>query len=123
MTQEFKTARPVRLDQLQAELETLLEASRLVGLSAQCPGGNEITLVLDLNGSVLTPEEERAVLEAVAGHVPDETWGSDDEETLRSLLARPVGSLTTSDLELAIRRLVDILGIGKAAISQPAWEE
>ncbi len=111
---ELKIDRPVRLDQLQAELRSVLGPARLSGLSAYFPSDCDGTvLVLHLDGPDLSSEEAPVVMQAIAAHVPDDMWGSDqDERTLWSLLERPA-SPSSVELEAAFRALVRLLRIEK----------
>jgi len=109
---QFKTgSKAVRLEQLTDELRALPGLARICGLSACGPlpaGDTEISVHVD--DVALSVEEERAVAETIARHVPDPQWGvSTEEKELAAILARSEGSLSLADLERAFRVLARTL--------------
>jgi len=109
---QFKTSgKAVRLDQLTDEIRALAGLARVYGLSACGPspvGDMEISVHVD--DIALSVEEERAVAETIASHVPDPLWGvSTEEQELAAILARGEGSLSLADVERALRTLVRTL--------------
>ena len=109
---QFKTgSKAVRLEQLTDEIRALPRLARICGLSACGPlpaGDTEISVHVD--DVALSVEEERAVAETIARHVPDPQWGvSTEEKELAAILARSEGSLSLADLERAFRVLARTL--------------
>ena len=83
----------VRLDQLTEEIRALPGLSRLQGLSASIDQvAGEVEIRVHVEAPALTTEEERAIAEAVARHVPDPQWGvSEEEKELAAILSRGRG--------------------------------
>jgi len=105
---QFKTSgKAVRLDQLTDEIRTLPGLSRTYGLSACGPSAaGDMEISVHVDDIALSVEEERAVAETIARHVPDPQWGvSTEEKELAAILARSEGSLSLADLERALRVL------------------
>jgi hypothetical protein len=108
----FKTGiRALRLDQLTDEMRALPGLAGIRGLSASGPSpAGDIEITVHTGDVALSAEEERAVADAIARHVPDPQWGlSDERKELAAVLARSEGSLSVRDLEKALRLLARTL--------------
>lgn len=105
---QFKTgSKAVRLEQLTDEIRALPRLARIYGLSACGPSAaGDMEISVHVDDVALSVEEERAVAETIARHVPDPQWGvSTEEKELAAILARSEGSLSLADLERALRVL------------------
>ena len=108
----FKTGiRALRLDQLTDEIRALAGLAGIRGLSASGPSpAGDIEITVHTGDVALSAEEERAVADAIARHVPDPQWGlSDERKEMAAVLARSEGSLSVRDLEKALRLLARTL--------------
>ena len=105
---QFKTSgKAVRLDQLTDEIRALPGLAQIYGLSACGPSpAGDMQISVHVDDIALGVEEEHAVAETIARHVPDPQWGvSMEEKELAAILARSEGSLSLADLERAFRVL------------------
>jgi hypothetical protein len=103
----------VRLDQLTEEIRALPGLSRLQGLSACGPSASgETEITVHLENGALSDDQNRAIEETLARHLPDPQWGATvDEKDLAAILSRAEDSLATADLEKALRALTRIVDL------------
>lgn len=102
-----KSAKALRLDQLTDEIRALPGLAAINGLSACGPSpAGDIEITVHTGDAPLSAEDERAIADAVARHVPDPQWGlSNDKKELLPILSCAEGNLGLSDLEKAVRLL------------------
>jgi hypothetical protein len=109
---EIRVEKPLQLEQLTDEIRKAIGAARIHGVSARSLGDDASLLTVHATDAALTALEQTAVRQVVDAHVPDESWGlSADQKTLTALLDRPAGSLSTADIEAALRLIVNTLGL------------
>lgn len=104
---EIRVEKPLRLDQLTDEVQKALSGkgggSRIHGLSVRSGDGGRL-LVVHPAGADLDAGEEATVRQVVDAHAPNARWGlSADQKALAALLERPAGTLSTAELESALR--------------------
>jgi len=109
---QVTSAKAIRLDQLTDEIRVLPGLSGLQGLSAFSPTSEGvIEIAIHVGDAALSAEEERAIGEAIARHVPDTQWNASREsKELAAILARPEGALSPADIERALRILAMTIG-------------
>lgn len=104
---EIRVEKPLRLDQLTDELQKALSGedgdSRIHGLSVRSGDGARLLLIHPA-GADLDAAEQATVRRVVDAHIPDAIWGlSADQMALAALLDRPAGTLSTAEIESALR--------------------
>lgn len=120
------TDRAIRLDQLTDEIRSLPGLSGLQGLSAFKPTSEGVTeITIHAGDAAPSAEDERAIGEAIARHVPDTQWNASREsKELAAILARPEGALSPADIERALRILATTIGrvLPSPSASAPATD-
>ncbi|MDI6857081.1 MAG: hypothetical protein QME71_02060 [Dehalococcoidia bacterium] len=125
---EIRVEKPLRLDQLTDEVQKALPGedvdSRIHGLSARFLDDGGRLLLIHTAGADLDAGEEATARQVVDAHVPDSKWGlSADQKALAAILERPAGTLSTAEVEAALRLAARTLRLTEVPLSPPAYDQ